>query len=128
MTTTELDLSTDAGRAAFAALGGPSKRSKYSNKRTPTDAGMADSQVEAVRWAELRLMERAGQITALRFHPRYDLPGGVRYEGDSEYCEGGRVVCEDVKGRTAPLTQAFRIKANLFRATYPDIELRIERR
>lgn len=127
MTTTELDLSTDAGRAAFAAMG-QKRRSKYNNKRTPTDAGMADSQVEAARWAELRLMERAGQITALRFHPRYDLPGGVRYEGDSEYVEGGRVVCEDVKGRTAPLTQAFRIMAKLFRATYPDIELRIERR
>lgn len=122
------DLRTPEGRAAWAAVQGKRRTSKYGNVRTPTDAGMADSRVEAARWEELRLLEAAGAITDLRFHPRYPLPGGVVYEADSSYVEGGRAVAEDVKGTTAPLTAAFRIKARLMAATYPDIQLRIERR
>jgi len=127
-----IDLTTSEGRAAWEQIQREQrtpKRAKYGNVRTPTDAGMADSKVEAARWAELRMLERAGVITGLRFHPRYVLPGGVVYEGDSEYVDADRqLVCEDVKGKTAPLTSAFKIKARLFRERYPDIQLRIERR
>ena len=116
-----IDLTTPAGRAAWKALR-KRGRSKYGNVRTPTDAGVADSRVEAVRWTELRLLESAGQISDLRFHPRYELAAGVIYEGDSSYTENGQRVCEDVKGFS---TQAFKIKAKLFRNAYPEIELRI---
>lgn len=101
---------------------------KYNNQPTMTDAGMADSKAEAERWAELRLLERAGEIRALRFHPRYKLPGGVVYEADSDYLEGGRTVVEDVKGGKATATPAFKMKWKLMAECYPDIVLRIVER
>jgi hypothetical protein len=103
------------------------RASKYGNVRTPTDAGVADSRVEAARWGELRMMERAGVINGLAFHPRYQLPGGIFYEADSGYTEGNTQVVEDVKGGKVR-TAVFRLKARLFKETYPHIELRIVER
>lgn len=101
------------------------KGHKYGNVRTETDAGMADSKAEAERWAELRLMERAGLISDLKFHTRHPLPAGIVYEDDASYTEGGRRVVEDVKGCQ---TAAFRLKWRLMREIYPDVELRLVRR
>lgn len=98
---------------------------KFGNVRTETDAGMADSKAEAERWAELRLMERAGLISDLKFHTRHPLPAGIVYEDDASYTEGGRRIVEDVKGCQ---TAAFRLKWRLMHETYPDVELRIVRR
>lgn len=99
-----------------------SGRGKYGNVRTETDAGMADSKAEAERWAELRLMERAGLISDLKFHTRHQLPAGIVYEDDASYMEGGRRVVEDTKGHQ---TAAFKLKWRLMRECYPDVELRI---
>lgn len=102
--------------------------SKYNARRVTLDGIAFDSVAESRRYVELRLMERAGAIESLRVHPRYELlpkengQRAVRYEGDFEYREGGRVVCEDLKGVQTPV---FRLKANLFRRRYPEIELRI---
>lgn len=101
------------------------KQHKYGSVRTETDAGMADSKAEAERWAELRLMERAGLISDLKFHTRHQLPAGIVYEDDASYTENGRRVVEDTKGCS---TSVFRLKAKLMRECYPDVELRIIRR
>jgi Protein of unknown function (DUF1064) len=101
---------------------------KYNNQPTPTDAGMADSKAEAERWGELRLLERAGEIAALRFHPRYKLPGGVVFEADSDYYEGGCLIVEDVKGGKATQTAAFKMKWRQMAECYPDAVLRIVER
>lgn len=106
----------------------PKRGQKYGNQPTQTDAGMADSKAEAERWAELRLLERAGEIRALRFHPRYKLPGGITYEGDAEYLEQGKTVVEDTKGGTATMTPAFRMKWKLMAETYPAYVLRLVER
>lgn len=101
---------------------------KYHARPTEVDGIRFDSLAESRRYCELRLLEAAGEITDLRVHPRYELlpkEGGeraVHYEGDFEYREGGRVVCEDVKGVETPV---FRLKASMFRRRYPGIELRI---
>ena len=59
------------------------------------------SAAELGRAAELIIMQRAGQISHLRFQPRYNLiVEGEKicaYVGDFEYREGGKVICEDVK-------------------------------
>lgn len=108
--------------------------SKYGNVPTAVDAGVCDSQAEATRWAELQLLERAGAIQGLAFHPRYLLvekaPGrrAVWYEADSSYTEGGRLVAEDVKGGRATQTPLFRLKAKLMAERHPHIELRIVER
>jgi hypothetical protein len=106
---------------------------KYHARKVQLGGLTFDSQAEAARWQELELLQRAGVISALRFHPRYVLQeaftaaGGehireLSYEADSEYVEQGRMVTEDVKG---VVTQEFAIKRKLFLRRYPGRELRI---
>lgn len=84
--------------------------SKYRNRKT-TLAGMTfDSQKEAQRYLELRIMERAGEITDLQTQVPFELlptqkdqdgktlERGVKYTADFVYIDGdGRRVVEDVK-------------------------------
>jgi hypothetical protein len=101
---------------------------KYNAKPTEVDGIRFDSLAESRRYSELRLMERAGAITDLRVHPRYELlpktasERAVHYIADFCYVEGGHEVVEDVKGVETPV---FRLKASMFRRRYPGIELRI---
>lgn len=105
---------------------------KYSARPTTLDGYRFDSQAEARRWAELKLLEQGGAIRSLVVHPVYELVPSfkhqghtvraIKYEGDFEYCEGGRIICEDVKGFQ---TAVFKLKAKLMAREYPDVELRI---
>jgi len=77
---------------------------KY-NARKCEFAGMTfDSRAELRRYKELRLLERAGEITDLRRQVEYELipkQKGERravYTADFVYREGGREIVEDVKG------------------------------
>jgi hypothetical protein len=106
---------------------------KYGNERVTIDGYTFDSQAEGTRYAALRLMEKAGAIEGLSVHPVYLLQAAFRdstgarhraitYEADFSYTEGGRAICEDVKGHR---TEVFRLKEKLFRFRYPDIELKV---
>ena len=63
-----------------------------------------DSKREAVRAAELHLLERAGKISDLREQVRYELipkqegERALHYVADFVYRQGGETVVEDVKG------------------------------
>ena len=106
---------------------------KYGNKRvTDIQSGYTfDSQAEFFRYRELYLLERSGQISDLRVHPRYEIIPGFKhngkkhrptyYEPDFVYVEGGRTIAEDIKGMA---TQVYRIKMKLFILRYVDIEFR----
>ena len=108
--------------------------SKYRNKRVELDGYRFDSQAEARRYGELKLLHQAGEIHNLRVHPRYRLLDpftvkGVRYRAidyvaDFEFVEDGKTVVLDVKGvRTA----VFRLKEKLFLNRYGDkYEFRVE--
>lgn len=49
-------------------------RSKYYNKKTYTSDGIKhDSQKEATRWAELKLLQRAGEISDLQRQVEFEL-------------------------------------------------------
>lgn len=83
--------------------------SKYGNKKTIIDGISFDSQKEATRWSELRLLERAGEIQNLqRQVPFVLIPKQVRdgktierpvvYKADFVYTEKGEEVVEDTKG------------------------------
>jgi hypothetical protein len=78
--------------------------SKYNNKRTWTEDGWFDSQRELKRWGELKLLERAGQITNLRRQVDFDLiPASVGlrkiiYRADFVYDMDGKHIVEDSKG------------------------------
>lgn len=78
------------------------RRGKYGNERTVVDGITFGSKLEARRYGELKLLERAGQIQNLEVHKPYYLHAhGVRlgyYEADLTYIEAGQPVIEDCKG------------------------------
>lgn len=83
------------------------RRNKYNAKKTIVDGIKFDSKMEAERYAELKLMQKAGQIVGLEVHPRYPIFIGKHhicvYEADFSYIDPlAKMIVEDVKGvRTA---------------------------
>ena len=83
---------------------------KYHNKKTEVDGIVFDSRKEAMRWHELRLMERAGLISDLKRQVVFCLipnlkddsgkiiERAVKYVADFCYIQNGMAVVEDVKG------------------------------
>jgi hypothetical protein len=112
------------------------RRGKYNAKRTPCNHGHVHaSKREAGRCDQLGLLFRAGQIDALVVEPFYpfliegrevkhDNGRRLGYKPDFSYIENGKTVCEDVKSK-ATVTEAFVLRAVMFRALYPSIELRV---
>lgn len=110
------------------------RSNKYNAETTIYDGFVFDSKAEARRYAELKILEKAGLIKDLVRQPRYTLQDSfkcrgktyrpITYIGDFRYTERatGAVVVEDVKGYK---TDVFKIKEKLFRHRYLDIELRI---
>lgn len=101
------------------------KRSKYGNQKTVVNGIEFDSQKEARRYQELRLLDRCGKISNLRLQVKYVLiptqrapsfevykrgpnkgrrkPGEVlekecAYIADFVYTKGDETVVEDAKG------------------------------
>lgn len=94
---------------------------KYHNIPTTIDGIRFDSRKEANRFYQLRLMERAGEISNLRRQVEYELipaqktPEGravrpVKYVADFVYDDHGKTVVEDVKGVK---TREFQLKSKL---------------
>lgn len=111
---------------------------KYRNQRTEIDGIKFDSKGEANRWCELKLMEKAGQITNLRRQIAWELIPNqyavvegcrkclerrVTYVADFVYQRGGELIVEDYKGIQ---TEAFKIKKKLMLWRY-GIEVRLTR-
>lgn len=114
------------------------RQHKYRAKRTPCSHGHSHpSKREAKRCEELHLLERAGAICNLCFEPQYWFtingeqvkhPNGRRvgYKPDFGYTELPTLqdVAEDIKS-SATLTEAAVLRMTLFRALFPEIELRV---
>jgi hypothetical protein len=92
------------------------------------DMAYFPSQRELNRAAELLLAERAGSITGLKFHPRYDLIVNGRkvatYVADASYVEDSVPVVEDTKP-VGFMTPEARLRINLFEACYAPLKVRI---
>lgn len=106
---------------------------KFNAKRTTVDNITFHSKGEARRYAELKLMERAGLIQNLELQPKFMLleaftdEDGVRhraitYTADFRYMENGFFVVEDFKGRE---TEVFKLKRKMFASRYPGYRFRI---
>lgn len=100
------------------------KKSKYRNVRTAVDGRVFDSGKEAMRYAELVLRQKCGEITGLTCQPELsiwmDCLDGSRmlicdYRGDFEYFEKGERIIEDAKGMK---TAVYRLKKKMVRAQY----------
>ena len=110
---------------------------KYHNTKIQVDGIMFDSKLEAKRYGQLKMMERAGVIRDLELQPEYELIPSFRkngktwrravYKADFRYilCEDDRIIIEDVKGSTAVITDVFRLKQKLFEYQYPGLTIKI---
>lgn len=98
------------------------KTNKFRAKRTVYLGIAFASKAEAKRYAELRLLERAGEILNLEVQPSFDLIVGGhkvgKYVGDFRYTrkKDGQTVIEDVKSE-ATRTPLYRLKAKILHAT-----------
>lgn len=117
-------------------------RNKYGNRKTVVNGIEFDSRKEAVRYQELRLLERAGKISGLRLQEKFVLIPSLReastevyksgsqkgrrkpgkllekecsYIADFCYTESGETVVEDTKGFR---TEAYKIKRKLMLERY----------
>lgn len=95
---------------------------RYRAKAEVVDGIRFGSKAEAKRYHELRLMERAGEISGLDLQPRYDITiNGIRcgfYKADFRYTLKGKGrVIEDVKGYSGD-TETYRLKKKLVEALY----------
>jgi len=101
------------------------RRSKYGAVPTVVDNIRFASKAEARRYAELLLLQKAGEIEALELQPKFPLlVNGVKvatYIGDFRYFALDRhsppfEIIEDVKG--GPTTPVYRLKKKLVLALH----------
>jgi hypothetical protein len=100
-------------------------RSKYRAIRTEVDGKVFASKKEAKRYAELKLLLKAGAIRELFLQPKFPVTVNdiqvFTYVADFQYMEAdGALVVEDVKGVKTPM---YRLKKKCVEAQY-GIEIR----
>ena len=100
---------------------------KYRNKPTEVDGITFASKKEAKRYQELKLLERAGEISNLKLQPAFPLRvhgykigkyiADFSYMSQSKHKPEGSLVVEDVKS-TATKTPVYSIKKKLMLAIH----------
>jgi len=104
--------------------------SKYHAIATRVEGIRFASKLEAARYQQLKLWEKAGVVKWFIRQPRFDLPGGLVYVADFLVvfrCDGmldkaERVEVSDCKGFQ---TQVFRMKLKLMRQAWPNVDLKL---
>lgn len=107
-------------------------RTKMGNTKLAVNGEMFDSKREYRRWCELKILERAGEISDLQrqvvyeliprqteTYPRYGKNGKrlkdgvrvlelpVRYIADFQYVQDGKTIAEDAKGYRNPSSAVY---------------------
>jgi hypothetical protein len=111
------------------------RRRKYGGTLcTDSNGVLYDSQLERRRALELKILFEHGEITWWSWGPRYVLvdatvdertgkrTAAVTYRPDFVVLEKGVLRVEDTKGLK---TQMFMLKQKLWKARYPNVELRV---
>lgn len=92
---------------------------KFRAVKTVVDGIVFDSKLEAKKYQEFKLLEKAGEIQDLQLQVRYDLCVNNQkvctYVADFVFVEKGVTVVYDAKGMILP---EFRLKAKLFKAIH----------
>lgn len=99
------------------------KRSKYNNKKTQIDGITFDSEKEALRYAELKMLEKAGKITELERQKRFELQPAFCYQGHKQraifyvcdffYRQGDKYIIEDVKSPITKNNAVYKLKKKM---------------
>ena len=107
---------------------------KYKNAPTLYDGIRFDSKLELNRYLELCLLEKAGKITDLEIHPKFELlPEFERrgkkyrrilYEADFCYKQNGKMIVEDTKSQATANNAVYKLKKKMFHYCYPDLEIK----
>ena len=102
----------------------PTKRkSKYNAIKTEIDGIVFDSKKEANRYAELKMLLMAKEISDLKMQVPFDLVVDgthvCKYLADFTYTKDDNLIVEDVKGMK---TAVYRLKKKLMKACH-DIEI-----
>lgn len=97
---------------------------KFGAVKTVLDGITFDSKAEAKRWGDLKLLERAGEITHLERQKPFSIDIGDKHicvwRADFHYRTNEGSIAEDVKGVRTPL---YRLKAKLVSAMYPGVKI-----
>ena len=110
--------------------------SKYRSKKTEVNGIVFSSRLEATRYQQLLMLEKAGEISDLWLQPEFQIfMGRINpetgekqrsrfYIGDFAYIDNmdKRLIVEDTKGME---TAEFRLKWELVRSQYPEYTFRI---
>jgi hypothetical protein len=99
--------------------------SKYSSKKTSSDGIIFDSKLEARRYQELVLLQRAGDISNLELQKKFKVADTCiingrksparHYIADFVYICDGHQVVEDAKGYITPM---YRFKRHLMKSIH----------
>jgi hypothetical protein len=107
------------------------KKAKYNNKHVWVDGLCFDSQLEANRYGQLKMLQRAGTIKGFCRQPEFVLVEGneqqraITYKADFiVFNLDGSVTVEDTKGYE---TEQWKRTYKMFKAKYPDIEISVLR-
>lgn len=123
------ELCARAGISPLASSGARTRTHKYNATKKTVDGVTFDSAGEARAGSLLMLWEKAGVISNLERQPRYVLMDGyvdatgrkvraMEYVPDFRFIRDNRIVVVDFKGMR---TEAYKLKAKLFRQRYPDL-------
>lgn len=108
-------------------------RHKYNASKVMVDGHTFDSQLEAQRYWELKMMERAGEIENLELQPSFELMPSFRKNGvtyrkityiaDFRYIDKrtGETIIEDTKGFK---TKEYILKKKIFEYLNPDLTIK----
>jgi hypothetical protein len=101
---------------------------KYRNIPATIDGIKFDSQKEGMRYVQLRQLERNGEITELKPHPKFNLWAATNggqgepvkigtYSADFAYIQDGERVVEDCKSGPTKTT-SYRLRKKIVEANY----------
>ena len=105
---------------------------KYRNKKTEVNGIVFDSKLEAKRFQELKLLERANEIEQLELQPSFELIPSFKkngktirktiYKGDFSYIDKktGKRIIEDTKGYK---TRDYILKKKMFEYKFPELTI-----
>ena len=114
------------------------KLNKYRNEKTVIDGYTFQSKKEANRYFELKMMQKAGEISDLELQPKFEIVpqvywinaininasktlGKRYYIADFSYFENGNKTVEDVKSAITRKNPVYTLKRQLFLLKYPGI-------
>ena len=99
------------------------KGDKYNNTKTTLDGINFDSEKESMRYAELKILEKAGAITDLERQKKFILQPSFYYQGkkqrpiiyicDFYYKQNGKEIIEDVKSEATKNNAVYKLKKKM---------------